>query len=478
MVHARHLRRKRDQVQDRFYHRAHDDARSYSMTHVLVVEPRSERRAALNRVLADNGFDVTQAADLEPALAALDDIDAVVANASLPGGPGIGLLRIVARAPLILICDHGGVQSAVEAIRAGAAHYFVHPVEPDELIAAIELEVATKGRRPLSRDVREVAPVPLIGRCAAMAALIERIEAVAATDTPILIQGESGTGKERVARALHAASRRRDQPMIALNCAMVPAEMLESELFGYERGAAPGASQSRPGLVEAADRGTLYLEEIAELPLEIQARLLRLVRDGETRRLGATQAQPVDVRLVAATQRDLRRAMEAGQFREDLFYRLGLVALTVPPLRERGDDIIELGRYLLKRCCARLARPEPKLSDDAIEAIRAYPWPGNVRELENAMERAVILATGHSIGADDLGIDPNRARQVGVHAAEGDATTLEDYFVRFVLDHQDGLTETELAHKLGISRKSLWERRQRLNIPRRRTQKRGPRRDA
>jgi len=448
------------------------------MTRVLVVEPHSERRAALHRTLSDNGFRVSEASDLEPTLAALEDVDVVVANTMLPGGPGIGLLRLVASAPLILICDHGGVFSAVQAIRAGAANYFVHPVEPDELIAAIELECAGRTGRTPQPEVREQPPLTLIGHCSAMTALVERIEAVAATDAPVLIQGESGTGKERVARVLHAASRRRDLPMITLNCAMVPAEMLESELFGHERGAAPGASHSRPGLVEAADHSTLYLEEIAELPLEIQARLLRLIRDGETRRMGSTQARPVDVRLVVATQRDLRRTMEAGQFREDLFYRLGIVSLTVPALRERGDDIVELARYLLKRTCTRLARPEPSLSGEALEAIATYPWPGNVRELDNALERAVILATGRVISAEDLGIDAHRERQIGQSAPASDSTTLEDYFVRFVLDHQDALTETELAQKLGISRKSLWERRQRLNIPRRRTQKRGPRRDA
>ncbi|TXH98607.1 MAG: sigma-54-dependent Fis family transcriptional regulator, partial [Pseudomonas sp.] len=305
---------------------------------------------------------------------------------------------------------------------------------------------------------------------------------VAPTYSTVLIQGESGTGKELVARALHNLSKRAKAPMISVNCAAIPETLIESELFGHEKGAFTGASAGRAGLVEAADGGTLFLDEIGELPLEAQARLLRVLQEGEIRRVGSVQSQKVDVRLIAATHRDLKTLAKTGQFREDLYYRLHVIALKLPPLRERGADVIEIARSFLARQCARMGREELRFSQDAEQAIRHYPWPGNVRELENAIERSVILCEGNEISADLLGIDielddlhdedfngqlapsgsPNN------HEPTEDLS-LEDYFQHFVLEHQDHMTETELARKLGISRKCLWERRQRLGIPRRKS---------
>jgi len=448
------------------------------MTHVLVVEPDATRRDAVRATLERNGFTVTALADADPKRFE-SSIDALLCNVALPSGPALRLLKLLANTPLILLANHGGVRQAVEAIKSGAADYFVHPIDGDEIAAAIEVAVANAKQAQASSSsiARELFPPPLIGTCAAMTTLLERIQSVAATDTPVLILGEVGTGKERVARALHAQSMRSDKPLITLNCTTVPQELIESELFGHERGTAPGATRARPGLIEAADQGTLFIEDIADVPIDAQARLLRVLRNAETRRTGSSESRAIDVRIIAASQRDLRRAMEAGIFREDLFYRLGVVTLTVPPLRERGVDLPELSRHLLKRACARLARSEPSISDEALEAIRNYAWPGNVRELENALERALILCRNDTISAEGLGIDATHHRQSPVAAVADAATTLEDYFVRFVTEHQDELTETEIASKLGISRKSLWERRQRLNIPRRRTQKRGPRRD-
>jgi DNA-binding NtrC family response regulator len=270
--------------------------------------------------------------------------------------------------------------------------------------------------------------------------------------------------------------------MICLNCAAIPDSLIESELFGHEKGAFTGAAAARNGLVEAADGGTLFLDEIGELPLEAQARLLRVLQEGEIRRVGSTRTRRVDVRLIAATHRDLRSRAERGQFREDLYHRLNVVTLSLPALRDRGDDIYELAERLLERACHRLHKPHLAFSESALSAIRCYDWPGNVRELENAIERAVILSDGTEITADLLAIDhespaPVRPAPAAAPAPqeEPDSTTLEDYFVRFVLDHEDHMTETEIAQRLGISRKSLWERRQRLGIPRKRTRNRGPR---
>ena len=265
--------------------------------------------------------------------------------------------------------------------------------------------------------------------------------------------------------------------MISVNCAAIPETLIESELFGHEKGAFTGAQTQRKGLVEAADGGTLFLDEIGELPMEAQARLLRLIQEKEVRRIGATQTRRVDVRLVAATHRDLKKLASEGRFREDLYYRLNVVELLLPPLRERGEDILELADKLLLRTCQRLGIDTLSFSAEAREAIRHYAWPGNVRELENAIERAAILSETPEIEPEHLAIDiarrePSPTRTSGPDPSANEPAaglSLEDYFQHFVLEYQDHMSETELAQKLGISRKSLWERRQRLGIPRRKS---------
>jgi DNA-binding NtrC family response regulator len=268
--------------------------------------------------------------------------------------------------------------------------------------------------------------------------------------------------------------------LISVNCAAIPESLIESELFGHEKGAFTGATAGRTGLVEAADGGTLFLDEIGELPLEAQARLLRVLQEGEIRRVGSVQSQKVDVRLIAATHRDLKSLARNGQFREDLYYRLHVISLHLPALREREEDVLEIAQVFLQRQCTRMGREDLQLSPEALKGIRHYNWPGNVRELENAIERAVILCEGSSIPLDLLGIDVELEMLDDLSAespphAGGSASeptedlSLEDYFQHFVLEHQDHMTETELARKLGISRKCLWERRQRLGIPRRKS---------
>jgi len=276
--------------------------------------------------------------------------------------------------------------------------------------------------------------------------------------------------------------------MISVNCAAIPETLIESERFGDDKGAFTGAAAQRQGLVEAADGGTLFLDEIGELPLEAQARLLRVLQEGEIRRVGSVQSQKVDVRLVAATHRNLKELASRGEFREDLYYRLNVVELHLPPLRDRGEDVIELAQAMLKRACEKMAQPEMTFSEEALYAIRQYQWPGNVRELENAVERAVILADeGEPIASEFLGIDISSDRYVSqtlqdnllqsepygpvdTQEEQGDLS-LDDYFVHFVLENEANMTETDLARKLGISRKSLWERRQRLGIPRKKGNK-------
>ena len=446
------------------------------MTRVLLIEPDSELRGAWRRSLEGSGFIVVETSG--PHLSGSLDLGAVDVAVSSAHVPGLSTahLSLFVRVPTILIASHGSIKQAVDVMRMGAADYLLRPVDTHELIAAIERAAACRPRSSAVPDQTSMF-YPMIGRCPAMLELYDCLRKVAPTESTVLIQGESGTGKELVARALHAGSRRRHAPMISLNCAAIPETLIESELFGQERDAS--GSDKRTGLIESAHGGTLFLDEIGELPLEAQARLLRVLHDGEVRRLGARQTRKVDVRLLAATHRDLHKLIHTGHFREDLFYRLNVVTLSVPPLRKRGHDIVDIAEDLLRRTCERLDKPHLRLAPETVDLLTTYSWPGNVRELENAIERAVILCDETLVRPDLLAIDlaasQTPAHALG-HAPEG-STSLEEYFIKFVLEHEEFLSETELAHKLGISRKSLWERRQRLGIPRRGTRKREARRD-
>jgi len=384
------------------------------------------------------------------------------------------LLTHHASAPVILIAAHPDVRQAVAAIKAGACEYLATPCPETELVAAVERCIAERAHRDRVAD--SASAYPIVGSSPSMQELFARIARIGPTDSTVIIRGESGTGKELIARAIHAASRRAHAPMISLNCASIPPRLIETELFGYS---APGAhpERNRTGLLEAANGGTLFLDEIGELEPEGQARLLRVLQAGELRRFGDSATFRIDVRLITSTHRDLARLVANGQFREDLYYRLNVVALEVPPLRERGDDILLVADFILQRASARIGREACQFGADARQAMLRYHWPGNIRELENAIERAVILCDRSTISADMLAIDSSRTTLRDPGATPPDQTSLEDYFVSFVLANQDQLTETELADKLGISRKSLWERRQRLNIPRKRTRQRAPRRD-
>lgn len=466
------------------------------MPHILIVEDETIIRSALRRLLERNQYQVSEAGSVQEAQErySIPGFDLIVSDLRLPGAPGTELIKLAEGTPVLIMTSYASLRSAVDSMKMGAVDYIAKPFDHDEMLQAVARilrDHQEAKRNPPSEapsksagkgSVAAEGEIGIIGSCAAMQDLYGKIRKVAPTDSNVLIQGESGTGKELVARALHNLSKRAKAPMISVNCAAIPETLIESELFGHEKGAFTGASAGRAGLVEAADGGTLFLDEIGELPLEAQARLLRVLQEGEIRRVGSVQSQKVDVRLIAATHRDLKTLAKTGQFREDLYYRLHVIALKLPPLRERGADVIEIARSFLARQCARMGREELRFSQDAEQAIRHYPWPGNVRELENAIERSVILCEGNEISAELLGIDielddlhdedfngqlapsgsPNN------HEPTEDLS-LEDYFQHFVLEHQDHMTETELARKLGISRKCLWERRQRLGIPRRKS---------
>ena len=451
------------------------------MNQILVVEDEAVIRAALTRLLERHEYRVSEAGSVKESLEKydMDAFDVIISDLRLPGAPGTDLIKATST-PVLIMTSYSSIKSAIDSMKMGAVDYITKPFEHNEIIEAVAKIIR---ENPSQRQINaadsedECAPITgMIGSCSQMQELFRRIRKVAQTNSTVLINGESGTGKELVARGIHDLSNREGQEMISLNCAAIPENLIESELFGHEKGAFTGATATRTGLVEAANGGTLFLDEIGELPLEAQARLLRVLQENEIRKVGSVQSRKVDVRLVAATHRDLKQLVEDGLFREDLFYRINVMTLLIPPLRERGSDVLQLADAILQRTCRRLKAPTMVFSVGASQSIATYTWPGNVRELENAIERAVVLAESAEIGEELLAIDmdsqPELQRMDHLAPAQSQSVepieelSLEDYFQRFVLEHQDTMNETQLAGKLGISRKCLWERRQRFGIPR------------
>lgn len=448
-----------------------------TQAHILIVEDEPVIRASLRRLLERNGYRVSEAGSVQQAQQNphWQTLALIISDLRLPGEQGTALISLARGIPVLIMTSYASLNSAVSAMKLGAVDYIAKPFDHGEMLQRVGEILACRQKELAAPAPSEPSSAPaedgfcgIIGRNPAMSQLFDRIRKVAPTDATVLIQGESGTGKELVARAIHDSSPRRSGPMISVNCAAIPETLIESELFGHEKGAFTGASSARTGLIEAANKGTLFLDEIGELPLEAQARLLRVLQEGEIRRVGSIQSQKVNVRLISATHRNLQRLSGEARFREDLYYRLKVVELRIPPLRDRGADILMLAERFLKATCQRLDRPVYAFSPEAMALINQHPWPGNVRELEHAIERAVILSDDAVITPETLDIE-TRVRQVLFRpdsAELQDGMTLEDYFQRFVLEHQEQMTETELAQKLGISRKTLWERRQRLGIPR------------
>jgi len=475
------------------------------MSHILVVEDEAIIRSALRRLLERHQYQVSEAGSVADAVNQFDlsTFDLVISDLRLPGESGTEMIRRAPDTPVLIMTSYASLRSAVDSMKLGAVDYIAKPFDHEEMLqtvariikdnqarrnpapqeptAGAEIASSSAARKPAES---KGSTMGIIGSSPAMQTLFKRIGKVAPTDSTVLIQGESGTGKELVAKALHEHSRRAKAPMISVNCAAIPETLIESELFGHEKGSFTGATAGRTGLVEAADGGTLFLDEIGELPLEAQARLLRVLQEGEIRRVGSVQSHKVDVRLVAATHRDLKTLARQGLFREDLYYRLNVIELRLPPLRERGEDIMLIAEALLARAAQNMNQTGLHCSPEAKQAISLHTWRGNVRELENAIERAAILCDEDEISTELLGIELDVEHERASQAANALETmsheqsvsseptedlSLEDYFQHFVLEHQDRMTETELANKLGISRKCLWERRQRLGIPRKKT---------
>jgi DNA-binding NtrC family response regulator len=447
---------------------------------ILIADDDDALRESLQLVLSAEGYEVLTAPDGAAALALLETqtVDIVLCDLRMPGVDGLELLPQLGRrlpgVPVILMSAYGSADLAVEAMRRGAYDYLAKPFQPAEALLTLrkarERERLRRANQLLQRDVqRAVGERPIVAASTAMIQVLELVERAAEFKATVLLQGESGTGKEVLARALHAQSPRRDEGFVAINCAAIPEALLESELFGHAKGAFTGADRSRRGLFAEADGGTLFLDEIGELPLPLQAKLLRVLQEEEVRAVGDTKPRRVDVRVIAATARELEAEVAAGRFREDLFYRLDVLRVKVPPLRERREDIPLLVDHFLGRSQESIGKPVRGIDDDALERLVAYDWPGNVRELENVLERAVILARTDRVGLSDLPANltaaPGERRGAGRDLSLRRARrALEARMIREALEATGG-NRTHAARLLGISHRALLYKLKEYAIP-------------
>jgi nitrogen regulation protein NR(I) len=452
------------------------------VAHVLIVDDENNIRRVLAAMLKREGYEVTTAADGEQALAVFQKVavSVVVTDLVMPRVGGLDLLkRVVADwpdVPVILITAHGSVDTAVAALKAGAFDYITKPFDQEELKKVIEKAARAHDlERQNVHSVGDTSGSPLVGASPAMKAIHEVVARVADSPSTILITGESGTGKGLIAQELHRLSSRRDKALIKVNCAAIPKDLVESELFGYEKGAFTGAVGSKPGRFELADGGTIFLDEIGEIPVEIQVKLLRALQESEFERVGGVRTITVDVRLIAATNRDLKALIAEGRFREDLFYRLAVVPMELPPLRERREDIPMLVGHFIEKFNRRLGKRVEGVDPEAMLILQSYGWPGNIRELENLMERSVLFADGPIVEATQLP-DALREKAPGVPvpiAAVGPIAAiaspagasmkeivrqaqaeLERGLIAAALEETGG-NVTRAAKRLQISRKSL-----------------------
>jgi DNA-binding NtrC family response regulator len=450
---------------------------------ILVIDDDPGLAEVIVMLLSGEGYRVEHAATVRAGLAqiAATEFDLVITDLKLPDGTGvdaIGPIKEIRRdLPIILMTSYSSMESAIGALRSGAVDYIIKPFDNENFLHAAER--ALNERRMLrenailKRSLNKVkADLEIIGESEGIRHVTGMMRRVAASEANVLIRGESGTGKELVAVGIHLASPRGDGPFVPINCGAIPADLLESELFGHAKGAFTGATQTTEGLIREAHGGTLFLDEFTELAPGLQVKLLRVLQDREVRPVGGKHVYKVDVRFIAATNKeDLRKAITGGQLREDLFYRLNVIDIHVPPLRERGGDVRLLAQHFIDRHSRRMGKRIHAMSPDLGDFLARYPWPGNVRELDNLIERAVILAEGDVLTSRDLAeVMPGAAKRPGsappASHSEGAPVSVEDYIRDTVVRYQDRYTEIELARLLGIGRKALWVRRRKWGLKR------------
>jgi DNA-binding NtrC family response regulator len=448
------------------------------MPAILIVEDEAKMRRLLELNLGEDGFTTFSAGDAEAGLKLLREqsIDLVLTDLKLPGMNGLEFLQAVKRQsaalPVVVMTAFGSVETAVEAMKAGASDYVLKPFSLTEMRMVIRKELDVRNLREENRSLREAlgkrySHPNIVARSAKMQEVLATVERVAPTNSTVLLGGESGVGKDLIARAIHEKSRRASGPFLKINSTAIPENLLESELFGYEKGAFTGAAASKPGKFELADKGTLFLDEIGDVPPATQVKLLRVLQEREFERLGGTRTIKVDVRLIAATNRDLRAALEEGTFREDLYYRLNVVPIDIAPLRERKQDIPELANLFITRFAGDSGKPVESISPEAMKILVNYHWPGNVRELQNVIERGCALAKGSVLEVADIHLDVRPAKASnGSGGFLPDGMTLEqweDEMVQEALRRANG-NKSQAARLLGLSRNALRYRLSKIGI--------------
>jgi DNA-binding NtrC family response regulator len=448
------------------------------MPTILIVEDEAKMRRLLELNLGEDGFTTLSAEDAEAGLKLLREnvVDLVVTDLKLPGMNGLEFLQAIKRQnaalPVVVMTAFGTVETAVEAMKAGASDYVLKPFSLSEMRMVIRKELDVRNLREENRSLREalgkryVHP-NVVARSVKMQEVLATVERVAPTNSTVLLGGESGVGKDLIARAIHEKSRRASGPFIKINSSAIPENLLESELFGYEKGAFTGANASKPGKFELADKGTLFLDEIGDVPPAIQVKLLRVLQEREFERLGGTRTVKVDVRLIAATNRDLREALEQGTFREDLYYRLNVVPIDIAPLRQRKEDIPDLVNLFISRFAGDSGKQVKSISPEAMQILVSYHWPGNVRELQNIIERACALAKGTVLEVGDIHLDVRPAKAAnGAGGFLPEGMTLEhweDEMIREALRRANG-NKSQAARLLGLSRNALRYRLSKIGI--------------
>ena len=437
---------------------------------VLVVEDEDKLRRVLELQLAGAGFEVLKAATAEDGLRLAGEADVILTDLLLPGMTGIELIQALrlqsTHTPVVVMTAVGTVENAVEAMRAGATDFLPKPFSLDHLMTVVNKALEVAALRHENRQLKEALGHKydvgnMIGRSSAMQEIFGTVMRVAPTRATVLLAGESGTGKDMIARAIHQNSPRRDRPFVKINCTALPENLMESELFGYEKGAFTGANVTKLGKFEQADTGTVFLDEIGDVPAAIQVKLLRVLQEREFERLGSNKTRTIDVRVVAATNVDLREALEQGTFREDLYYRLNVMPINIPPLRERKADIPFLAEFFVKKLAPEMGSPAETVSDDAMAKLVNYHWPGNVRELQNVIERSLVLASGKLLEASDIKIDMSPrskpASSTGVPDFLPEGETLEEHeqkLIREALRRAQG-NKSQAARLLGLTRNAL-----------------------
>ncbi len=441
---------------------------------ILIVEDEETLRESVKRIFTKEGFSVDAAESAEQGLSLLETnaYDVIISDIILPGMDGIEMLtRVREQTPdqiFIVITAYASLDTSVKALRAGAYDYIMKPIIHEEIKQIVRNALRQKNLHAenvlLKREIaREYDFSSIIGESQALKTILNEVRKITNTKSNVLLLGETGTGKELFARVIHQNSSRREMPFVPINCSAIPENLLETELFGHVRGAFTGAVASKKGILEEAEGGTVFLDEIGDMSLALQAKLLRVIEDQVIRPVGSTKGSKVDIRFITATNRDLKTAVKQGTFREDLYYRINVITLQIPPLRERKEDIRSLTRYYLQKYSQEMGRQAAEVSPEAMDVMLNYEWAGNVRELQNVIERAILVSDSSVIGREHLPVGMKTEDSFPCMVFEK-KLSIEDYTKAFIKKYQDEFNEQQIADMLGITRKSLWEKRKKWGM--------------